>query len=92
MNISALLGCFSFYSALYLIYYFFAKTQHPFLIMAAIVLLIFCFLITPYRYEKRRQGYDSTMRFGDYLFYPLITWWRLFIYPIRFLLNIWFMH
>jgi len=88
-SLSALLACLSFYSGLYLIYYFFARQPQPLLLILAIVLLIFACWITPYGYERQRKSYDQTMRLGEYLCYPLITWWRLFIWPIRALLA-WF--
>ena len=88
MSISALLACLSFYSALYLIYYFFVKVQNPLFLFLAVGLLIFACIITPYGYEKRRKGYDSTMSFEPFwVMYPLIMWWRLFILPISLLLG-----
>jgi hypothetical protein len=42
--------------------------------------------IIPYPHERRRQGFDSTLRFGEYFYWPLITWWRLFILPISWLI------
>ncbi|MQW91703.1 hypothetical protein GFH30_09320 [Acinetobacter wanghuae] len=87
MSISALLACFSFYSALYLIYYFFVKVQNPLFLCLAVGLLIFACIITPYGYERRRGSYDRTMSFGQYLAVPLIMWGRLFILPISLILS-----
>ena len=88
MNISfsALLACLSFYSGIYMIYYFFAKLQQPLIMFMAIALLIFDWWITPNSYERDRKSYDSTLRMGEFLWNPLITWWRLFIWPISLLL------
>lgn len=66
MNISALLACLFFYSALYLFYFFFAKQQNPLFILAAIILMVLTVFIIPYPHERRRQGFDSTLRFGEY--------------------------
>jgi hypothetical protein len=87
MSLSALLACTSFYSALYLIYFFFAKQQNPIFLFLAVGLLIFSCVITPYSYEKQRGSYDRTMSWGQYLAIPLIMWGRLFMLPIRFLLG-----
>lgn len=88
MNISfsALLACLSFYSGIYMIYYFFAKQQQPLIIFIAIALLIFACWITLNSYERDRKSYDSTLRMGEFLWNPLIIWWRLFILPISLLL------
>lgn len=86
MNISALLGCLFFYSSLYLLYYFFAKQQNPLLLLAAITLLIATAFIIPYPHQRRRHGFNSTLSFGEYFYWPLITWWRLFILPISWLI------
>ncbi|MCO8113025.1 hypothetical protein [Acinetobacter lwoffii] len=86
MNISALLACLFFYSALYLFYFFFAKQQNPLLLLSAIILMALTVFIIPYPHERRRQGFDSTLRFGEYFYWPLITWWRLFILPISWLI------
>jgi|GEM_PF-334520 hypothetical protein len=80
MNIAALLACLSFYSALYLFYFFFMQDQQPIFLILAIVLILLSIWLTPYPYERRRQGFDSTLRIGEYFYYPLITWWRLFIF------------
>jgi hypothetical protein len=85
-SLSALLACLSFYSGIYMIYYFFVKRQQPLIIFIAIALLIFAWWITPYSYERDRKSYDSTLRMGEFLWNPLITWWRLFIWPISLLL------
>ena len=89
MSISALLACLSFYSALYLIYYFFAQVQNPLFLFIAVGLLIFACIITPYGYEKRRGSYDRTMSWGQYLSIPLIMWGRMFMLPITLILS-WF--
>ena len=88
MNISfsALLACLSFYSGIYMVYYFFAKQQQPLIIFIAIALLIFACWITLNSYERDRKSYDSTLRMGEFLWNPLIIWWRLFILPISLLL------
>ncbi|MGE8559034.1 MULTISPECIES: hypothetical protein [unclassified Acinetobacter] len=88
MNFSliALLACLSFYSGLYLIYYFFTQQTQPVMLIFAIVLLILACWITPYSYERSRKNYDSTLRMGEFLCYLLISWWRLFIWPISLLL------
>src|SRR5690606_4944309 len=64
MSISALLACFSFYSGLYLIYFFFAQQQNPLFLFLAIILLIFACIITPYSYQRHRGHYDRTMSWG----------------------------
>ena len=87
MSISALLACLSFYSAVYLIYFFFVKVQNPLLLFLAVGLLIFACIITPYSYEKRRGSYDRTMSWGQYLATPLIMWGRMFMLPITLLLS-----
>lgn len=92
MNIAALLACLSFYSALYLIYFFFMQDQQPVFLILAIVLILLSIWLTPYPYERRRQGFDSTLRIGEYFYYPLITWWRLFILPVRWLLSLFYSH
>ncbi|OTG73708.1 hypothetical protein B9T26_08095 [Acinetobacter sp. ANC 4169] len=85
-SVTALLACLSFYSGLYMIYYFFARQTQPLILILAIVLLILAYWITPYSYERKRKNYDSTMRIGELFWYPLISWWRLFIWPISVLL------
>lgn len=90
MSVSALLACTSFYSAVYLIYFFFARQQNPVLLFLAVGLLIFACFITPYGYEKQRGSYDRTMSWGQYLATPLILWGRLFMLPARLLLNVFF--
>lgn len=65
MNIAALLACLSFYSALYLIYFFFMQDQQPIFLILAIVLILLSIWLTPYPYERRRQGFDSTLRIGN---------------------------
>ena len=68
MNIAALLACLSFYSALYLIYFFFMQDQQPIFLILAIVLILLSIWLTPYPYERRRQGFDSTLRIGEYFY------------------------
>ena len=92
MNITALLACLSFYSALYLFYFFFMQDQQPVFLIIAIVLILLSIWLTPYPYERHRQGFDSTLRIGKYFYYPLITWWRLFILPVRWLLSLFYSH
>jgi len=58
----------------------------PLLLLAAIILMVLTVFIIPYPHERRRQGFDSTLRFGEYFYWPLITWWRLFILPISWLI------
>ena len=90
MNFIALLACLAFYSALYLLYFFFAKQQNPLLLLAAIGMLCMTVLMTPYPFEKRRYGFDATLNFGNYLYWPLYIWWRVFTFPIRWLLSLFF--
>ena len=66
MNLAALLACLSFYSALYLFYFFFMQDQQPVFLIIAIVLILLSIWLTPYPYERRRQGFDSTLRIGEY--------------------------
>ena len=87
MSISAILACFSVYSALYCLYFFFVHANNVLLILAAIVLLIFAAKISPYAYERRSKQFNATLMWGDYWFWPLITWWRLFILPAKLLLR-----
>lgn len=87
MSLSALLACTSFYSALYLIYFFFAKQQNALFLFLAVGLLIFACWVTPYAYEKTRGNYDKTMSWGQYLAIPLFMWARLFMMPIRLILK-----
>lgn len=42
MSISALLACFSFYSGLYLIYFFFAQQQNPLFFVFSDHFIDFC--------------------------------------------------
>jgi len=92
INIAALLACLSFYSAVYLFYFFFMQDQQPVFLILAIVLILISIWLTPYPYERRRQGFDSTLRIGEYFYYPLITWWRLFMLPVRWLLSLFYSH
>ena len=90
-SLPAVLECTFFYSALYLIYYYFAQYNHTLLIVSAIVLLILAWRITPYAYERGQRSFNDTLSFGQYSWDPLITWWRLFIWPISLLLS-WIFH
>lgn len=88
MNIPALLGCLSFYSALYLIYFFFAEQKNPLLLLAAVALLILTVYIVPNpQHERRRRSFNDTLNFETYFTWPLWTYWRMFIYPVRWLLS-----
>ena len=87
MSLSAILACFSVYSALYCLYFYFAHAQNGLLILSAIGLLIFAAKISPYAYEKRAKRFNQTLLWGDYWFWPLVTWWRLFILPAKLLLR-----
>ncbi|MEG0342603.1 hypothetical protein ACK2M2_07905 [Acinetobacter sp. TY1] len=87
-SISAILACTCFYSSIYLIYFYFTKNNHPFLLILAAVLLILAVMITPAAYEqKRRNRFNETLWHDHWFTYPLITWWRLFSWPIRILLS-----
>ncbi len=61
------------YSALYLIYYYFAQYSHTLLIVSAIVLLILAWRITPYAYERGQRSFNDTLSFGQYFWNPLIN-------------------
>lgn len=87
MSFSALLACTSFYSALYLIYFYFAKHQQPAFLFIAVILLIFAYYITPPAHKPERQRYNNTLNYENWFTFPLYTWWRLFSLPIRFLLS-----
>lgn len=87
MNISALLGCLTFYSALYLIYCFFAEQRNPLFLVAAAVLLVLTVFIVPYPYERRRKNFNETLNFETYFTWPLWTYWHVFSFPIRWLLS-----
>ena len=63
-SLPAILACTFFYSALYLIYYYFSQYSHTLLIVSAIVLLILAWLITPYAYELGQLSFNYTMSFG----------------------------
>ena len=89
-SLPAVLACTFFYSALYLIYYF-AQYGHTLLIVSAIFLLILAWRITPYAYERGQRSFNETLSLGQYFWNPLITWWRLFIWPISLLLS-WIFH
>ena len=47
--------------------------------------------ITPCAYERGQRSFNETLSFGQYFWNPLITWWRLFIWPISLLLS-WIFH
>ena len=87
MSWSAILACFMVYSALYCIYFFFAHSNNALLMVVAIALLIFAAKISPYAYEQRSKRFNQTLMWGDYWYWPLITWWRLFILPAKWLLS-----
>ncbi|ATO19844.1 hypothetical protein BS636_09380 [Acinetobacter sp. LoGeW2-3] len=88
MNFSALLACLGFYSGIYLLYFFFMREQNPILLLAGIGLLVFTVILIPYPHERRRRGFDSTLTWGNYLLWPLFTWWRVFIMPISWLISL----
>lgn len=56
-SLPAVLACTFFYSALYLIYYYFAQYSHTLLIVSAIVLLILAWRITPCAYERGQRSF-----------------------------------
>lgn len=87
MSITALLACTSFYSALYLIYYYFAKNQNPLFLVLTVVLLVFAYIITPSAHQKERRNFNNTLNYENWFTLPLYTWWRLFSLPVRFLLS-----
>jgi L-asparagine transporter-like permease len=58
-SLPAVLACTFFYSALYLIYYYFSQYSHTLLIVSAIVLLILAWRITPYAYERGQNNNKS---------------------------------
>lgn len=91
MSIHALIACFSFYSAVYLIYRFFAVQPQPLYLIFAVILFICSWLVVPSHNSRKRRNYDQTMQMGWYsmLFDPLIFWWRLFMFPIRFVFRFW---
>ena len=87
MSVLALLACTSFYSALYLIYFYFAQQPQPLFLILAVSLLIFAYRITPASYQKGRQPFNRTLNHENWLTLPLYTCWQLFILPIRLLLS-----
>lgn len=87
MSVLALLACTSFYSASYLIYFYFAQQPRPLFLILAVSLLIFAYLITPASYQKGRQPFNRTLNHENWLTLPLYTCWQLFILPIRLLLS-----
>lgn len=87
MSWSAITGCFCVYSALYCVYFFFAKANHGLLLLAAIALFIIAVKISPYAYEARAKRFNKTLLWGDTWFWPLMTWWRLFILPAKYILR-----
>ena len=87
-SFSAILACTCFYSGIYLIYIYFAKTAQPLLLILVIILLIIAVIITPSAYEeKKRKRFNDTLWYDNLFTYPLITWWRLFSFPARLLLS-----
>lgn len=90
MSVSAIVACLAVYSALYCIYFFFAHVNNGLLILTAIALLIFAAKISPYAYERRAKRFNDTLMWGDYWYWPLMTWWRLFILPAKLLLRWWY--
>lgn len=87
MSVLALLACTSFYSALYLIYFYFAQQPQPLFLVLAVILFVFAYQITPAVYQKERQTFNRTLNHGNWLTLPLYTCWQLFILPIRLLLS-----
>ena len=87
MSVLALLACTSFYSALYLIYFYFAQQPRPLFLMLAVILFVFAYRITPAADQKERQTFNRTLNHGNWLTLPLYTCWQLFILPIRLLLS-----
>ncbi|WP_180048741.1 MULTISPECIES: hypothetical protein [unclassified Acinetobacter] len=87
-SLKAILTCFSFYTGAYLIYYFFKAHPQPLFLLLGVALIVTAWFLTPYPYERGRQRYDETMRFGLFFYNPLIFWFRLFSWPIRTLLSI----
>mgnify|MGYP000892612549 CR=1 FL=1 len=87
ISLRAIGTCFCFYTAVYLIYFFFAHLQNPILLILAAALFIACWLLTPYAYQQQsRHAYNSTMTIGTLFYNPIIFWGRLFSWPIRALL------
>lgn len=87
MSVLALLACTSFYSALYLIYFYFAQQPRPLFLVLAVILFVFAYQITPAVYQKERQTFNRTLNHENWLILPLYTCWQLFILPIRLLLS-----
>ena len=87
MSVLALLACTSFYSALYLIYFYFAQQPRLLFLVLAVVLFVFAYRITPAVYQKGRQPFNRTLNHENWLTLPLYTCWQLFILPIRLLLS-----
>lgn len=82
MNISALLACLFFYSALYLFYFFFAKQQNPLLILAAIILMVLTVFIIPYPHEPSPSRFRLDLEI-----------WRVFLLALDYLVAfIYFAH
>lgn len=84
------MACLCVYSALYCGYFFFAHANHGLLLVAAIALLIVAAKISPYAYERKSKRFNDTLMWGDTWFWPLFTWWRLFILPAKILLRYFF--
>ena len=87
MSVLALLACTSFYSALYLIYFYFAQQPRPLFLVLAVILFVFAYRITPAADQKERQTFNRTLNHENWLILPLYTCWQLFILPIRLLLS-----
>lgn len=94
MSISfrAILACLSFYSGLYLIYFFFITQQNALFIILGVAGIVLSWFLTPYPHERGRQDFNDTMMFGTFFYNPLIFWFRFFSWPIRTLLNIFSPH
>ena len=90
MNFSlpAILACTCFYSALYCIYYYFAKHAQPIFLIIAVGLLVLSYIVTPSSYKTReRRRFNDTLSYENWFTLPLFTWWRLFSLPARLLLS-----
>ena len=87
-SFSAILACTSFYSSLYLFWFYFAKHNQPIFLVLAVTLLIFAVVIIPPAHdEKKRRRFNDTFHYENIFTFPLFTWWRLFIMPIRLILS-----
>lgn len=88
MNLSALLACLSFYSGIYLLYFFFARQQNSVFLLTGMGLLLLSVILIPYPHERRWRGFNSTLTWGQYFYWPFLSWWRVFILPISWLLSL----